>query len=252
MSDQRPQFSPSTLKLSERYGIDPARLDAILGAPKEASVPAIHASTPPTAPQDPSKEWIEARRFETEPAIPVVPAAPAPEIQPVVTPAAKPANVVIPKDVRSTGSTLSDRTQIRTERQLEKQPSTSPLTWILGLALIGLLILFLSMRGCDKNISQAPQTSPSITDTVVKQDTTLVQDTVKVPVDSAATAAAQTPTTSRKRSATGSSRNVALSTTSSFMAQERLAELKADGNPNAYIREVKRNGQTVYQVRTKR
>jgi septal ring-binding cell division protein DamX len=153
----------------------------------------------------------------------------------------------VPKDVRSQGSMLSDTPTIRTERRLDKQTTTSPLTWVLGVALIGLLIFFLAMRGCNRE-TQAPTSLPNI-DTVIQQDTTLVRDTVAMPSDSVA---ATPPAPTAPRNSSGSSPAVALSTTSNFMAQEKLAELKADGNTNAYIREVKRNGVTVYQVRTRK
>ena len=260
------------MRLSERYGIDPARLDSMLGKPKETA-PAIESA--PAQPADPTREWIEERRFAQDsnvaapvaavpaPAVPVAATATPVQAVPTISPAQPASNVSIPKDVRSSGTPLSDRpSSVRYEKTYDTNRS-SPLTWILGAAVIGLLIYFLALRGCNKETAQQEQQPAPVTPAVV--DSTPTQDST-VAVDSATASAvppvaATTPSTPPRRAtrprtrtttSAASTRNVALSTTSSFAAQEKLAELKADGNTKAYIQPVKRNGVTLYQVKTRR
>lgn len=261
------KYSESTLKLSERYGIDPARLDAILGKPKhEASVlPAI----------EPTREWIEERRIHqpnVDPAAtmkepmqtgPVskepLPKEPVKIVDPVVA-APPPPPLRKVKDIRLEGSSLAGTARNEKTYTYQKQ-STSPLTWIIGVVILGLLaIMFFMARGCDQKPQQKVEQPTTVIDTVVKTDTLATTDTVAVPSASPAPAPAvaakpaSNPKPRARRTSTAapsSSRNVALSTTSSFAAQERLAELKADGNRNAKIQRVTKNGVVVYKVRTK-
>jgi hypothetical protein len=253
-SQPRPQFSPSTMRLSERYGIDPARLDAMLGKPKDAQAADASVASPAT---DPSRDWIESRRMST--AAPVA-GSTAAATTPIMTPAATTSNVEVPKDVRSVGSTLSggSSTVYRSDRT-DTSNRTSPTTWVLAAAVIGLLAYLLAMRGCEREkAQQTPTLAPTTIDTMIARDTVSQIDTVvrTVPVPTPDVAdsrpAARPRATRRASTSSASSRNVALSTTSSFSAKEKLAELKADGNSRAYIQPVKRNGVTVYQVKTRR
>jgi len=250
----RDKFSESTLKLSERYGIDPARLDAILGKPKEVA--------PSVAAVEPTRDWIEERRIHQ----PNIDASTRPK-EPIREPMRDPVKIVDPvintsagstptrkvKDVRIEGSSLAGNSRNEKTYTYQKQ-GTSPLTWIIGIVILGLFaIMFFVMRGCDdKPAQQAPTT---VIDTVVKTDTLATTDTVAVPVETPAAApakpAADRPRARRAAATSSSTRNVALSTTSSFSAQEKLAELKADGNKNAKIQRVTKNGVTLYQVKTR-
>jgi hypothetical protein len=242
----REKYSESTLKLSERYGIDPARLDAILGKPKDVAPSAV----------EPTREWIEERRIHQPNAEPVVSKQPAVKVvEPNRSSASSATNVHAAKDVRSQGSSLVNGPRPQKTYTYEKQV-TSPLTWIIGLVILGILaIMFFMARGCDDKKAQQTQTPTTIVDTVVKTDTLATKDTVAVPVPVPGTAetskGAPTKPRARRTAGSSSSRNVALSTTSSFAATEKLAELKADGNKNAKIRRVTKNGVTLYQVRTR-
>jgi hypothetical protein len=230
----REKYSESTLKLSERYGIDPARLDAILGKPRDtASFEDARIHQPNVAPQ----------AVRTEPIITSAPASTN-----IHTP---------PKDIRSTGSALSSGPRTSKTYTYEKQ--VSPATWIIALLVLGgLAAMFFFSRGCNEQTAKNTQSPTTIVDTLVKTDTLATTDTVTVPVPAtseASSAPAASPkrrTTARRSSSSSSTRNVALSTTSSFSAQERLAELKADGYSKANIRRVTKNGVTLYQVRTKK
>jgi hypothetical protein len=252
----RDKFSESTLKLSERYGIDPARLDAILGKPKEVA--------PSVAAVEPTREWIEERRIHQ----PNIDASTRPK-EPIREPMRDPVKIVDPvigtsagstptrkvKDVRIEGSSLAGNSRNERTYTYQKQ-GTSPLTWIIGVVILGLFaIAFFAMRGCEDKPAQQAQTPTTVIDTVVKTDTLATTDTVTVPVESPAATPAKPatnrPRTRRAGAASSSARNVALSTTSSFSAQEKLAELKADGNKNAKIQRVTKNGVTLYQVKTR-
>jgi hypothetical protein len=281
----RDKFSDSTLKLSERYGIDPARLDAIMGKPKEA------AETPATAKPlaaEPTREWINEQRIHQpnvehvapEPAIQAPSATKPKEAVKIVDPIfplpgttqtrkVKEIKVqrppVTPPPVAAAAVPVGDP---RADQPVEKKTFTyekniaSPATWIIGFLLLALLAsLFFLYKGCNDKPQQA-QSPTTITDTVYRTDTLATKDTTAIgsPLGNVATSAApaanapQRSSKSRARSASSTSsstRNVALSTTSSFAAQEKLAELKADGNTRAKITRVNKGGVTLYQVRTK-
>ena len=234
----REKYSESTLRLSERYGIDPARLDAILGKPREdVGQGAEHSAT------------FEDQRIH-QPNI----AQQIPRAEPVMTSAPASTNIhTPPKDVRSTGSTLSNGPRASKTYTYEKQ--VSPVTWIIALLVLGgLAAMIYFARGCNNEASNQPQSPGStfIVDTVIKTDTLATTDTVTIPTPEAPAAAPARRRATARRSTASASRNVALSTTSSFSAQERLAELKADGYTKANIRRVTKNGVTLYQVRTKK
>jgi hypothetical protein len=243
----REKYSESTLKLSERYGIDPARLDEILGKPK--------AEMPATKAVEPTREWIEERRIHQPnvEASPVRPKDPVKIVDPVINTSAASTPTRKVKDVRIEGSSLASGARNEKTYTYQKQ-GTSPLTWIIGLVILGLFaIMFFIARGCDNKPAQQAQTPITVIDTVVKTDTLATTDTVAVPVEPppAAAPATNRPRARRAAAPASSTRNVALSTTSSFSAQEKLAELKADGNNKAKIQRVTKNGVTLYQVKTK-
>ncbi len=239
----REKYSESTLKLSERYGIDPARLDEILGTPK--------AEVPATPAVEPTREWIEERRIHQPnvEASTVRPKDPVKIVDPSISTSAASTPTRKLKDVRIEGSSLAGNARNEKSYTYQKE-SASPLTWIIGIVILGLIaIMFFAMRGCEqKPAQQAPIT---IIDTVVKTDTLATTDTVAVPVEPPVARPAANRTRARRATPTSSTRNVALSTTSSFSAQEKLAELKADGNKNAKIQRVTKNGVTLYQVKSK-
>jgi hypothetical protein len=267
MSDTgREKYSESTLKLAERYGIDPARLDAMLGKPKDD----IAHGTPAV---EPTREWIDERRIHqpnvevpAQKPTPVIAKDPVKIVDPVINPAAAATPIRKVKDVRVEGSPLASgprSTPPRNEKTYTYQKeSSSPLTWIIGLIILGALaILFFMARGCNQEPRQQTPPPTATIDTVVVADTITTKDTVAVPLPAATEepksapapkpAVRKTPARKAASSAASSARNVALSTTSSFAAQEKLAELKADGNTRAKIQRVTKNGVTVYQVRTK-
>ncbi|HET6513147.1 MAG TPA: hypothetical protein VFH43_13215 [Candidatus Kapabacteria bacterium] len=99
----RQKYSESTLRLAERYGIDPARLDAMLGSPGSApsATPGVDQhmhqpnAVPPVQPTPP-------------PVYPVKPVEPIRVQDPNIRPASASGNYVPPpKDIRAQGSTLS-------------------------------------------------------------------------------------------------------------------------------------------------
>src|SRR5687768_5445524 len=108
----REKYSESTLKLSERYGIDPARLDAILGKPRETA------------------SFEDARIHQ--PNLSRQPLRP----EPVITAAPASTNIhTPPKDIRSTGSTLSNGPRASKTYTYEKK--VSPATWVIALLVLG-------------------------------------------------------------------------------------------------------------------
>lgn len=257
----RDKYSESTLKLSERYGIDPARLDAMMSNAKPDPAKLESERAVSSQATEPTRDWIEERRIQQ----PNHDASASRHkdtvkiVDPVLGPIPPAAQQRKVREVKKEATAATSTSDTEKTRIYQKQ-GTSPLTWIIGLVLLGLIaLMFFATRGCNDQPAQQTQTPTTVVDTVVKTDTLAMKDTVAVPVPTAVTSPTPSkPNANRTRSrsrasasASSSSRNVALSTTSSFAAQERLAELKADGNTRARIQRVTKNGVTLYQVRTR-
>lgn len=244
----RQHYSESTLKLSERYGIDPARLDAMLGKPKEgtADQPIHQPNAAPLSPVAAPMPPITAQPVVAGPVI-----SSAPSSTNYQTP---------PKQIRAEGSSLSSPPRGFSKDTTYKKESTSPLTWIIGLAILGILaIMFFMTRGCGPEAAKktVPPVSTidsnELTDSTMVQDSSAVEDTIAIAETPDPPPAKPSPRRNSRRASVGSStRNVSLSTTSSYSAQERLAELRADGNRAAHIKKVQKNGVTLYQVKTRK
>lgn len=264
------KYSQSTLTLAERYGIDPATLDNIIGNVDKDRADAGAASVE-NAEAQPAQHLAEkpahAKHVLIDPDRPGAPGRPSAPDRPGANAASAGVGAATStvagqsamRNVRSGGTTFNpkgrvDKSQVIYEKEYVGGKN-GPLSWILGILLLGAIAALIFYRGCEKPRPQATVESPipaPVIDSVVTQDSTAIADSLAAlaapasPVESKAKNTA--PARPRARAASSSSRNVALSTTSSFSAQERLAELRADGDQKARIRTVKKDGATLYQV----
>lgn len=239
MSDQpgRSTIDPKTSQLAERYGIDPSRLQEIVD------------------------------RVGTEQ--PVAPAVQPAEDPVRVEAVGSGANLRAEPNVRSAGSDLNELKRKRDRDAVSQREYTTKgnSAWLIALLLIAsIAALIFASRGCDRGEAPPPpattstETGPDVppVDTLLTQQADMPADTAVTGLTSGtgnapAAPASSRPRSSRRTSRAGSSnRNVVMSTTSSFSAQESLAELRANGEASAYIETITRKGTTVYRVKRRR
>lgn len=124
--------------------------------------------------------------------------------------------------------------------------------WTLIIAILLIVALVALLKGCPEK-SNAPKIADTVAAIIpLPRADTIMQQRTDTAMEALPAIAAPTPSKAKPARATHrSSRSItrpAMTTTSSYQAQQRLATMRAEGNSAARIKTTRRHGETVYQV----